>query len=791
MKIGFLTERMLLGFGADLVIHKTAKELTDSGFDVTVFCIRNDGTYQNEKYKVVEISCPMYENPLKTERNAIKALKRLNYEDIDLWIVETYPFFAASRVLKKPVIIVDHGVVSTSGFSWYKKICFSYIKFAQEHWYFPKAEKIVCISRYVRSITPKRLRAKQEIVYNGADNYPAGIDQGKLKKFKLKHGISKGDFVLLYVGRLNHEKQPYKGTKELVEIYKSLKKEHKNIKLIMAGFGSKEDYKELKKNKVIPLICAPEDTMPILFSLADVYVSASKWEGFNLPLIEAGWFGTPAVAYRIGPHKEVLRDDAGFLVESKSEFKEKIELLYRDVALKNKLAEGARKNAKRFNWKRAGERYKKIILEIAEKHRASANEYEEGLVDVIVLNFNGKRYLKNLFDSLKKQTYKKIKVTVVDNGSSDGSAQFIKQDFPWVNLIESSKNLFFCRGNNLAVSRTKGEYIFFLNNDTIIEENAIKEAVDLVERKGKRNIAAVATKMLFLKNKNLIDSVGTVLTSSGAPFNRGIGQIDIGQYDKEEEVFGACFGAVLVRRNIYEKAVGPLDNSYFGYFEDVDWCLRSKLLGYKIYFCPKAVVYHDHSGTSKKQSYDWKYYLIHRNLIRTIIKNFEPKRAVLKTLWKIIGLTRQFFNGEDATGKSTIPKIFLNTLCFLPVLLVKRRRVQKQRCVSDYECVKFQAGEMPAFDPVKYEPILNLDTAFFMFNRLDSVKRFRNKEVSEIVAKINYLRERQAVMGKLQWRSAVQGLIASMEKYLGKHYTDNLAANVLNPKRLRGGRLKN
>ncbi len=153
IKVGFLTERMLLGFGVDLVIHKTATELVEQGFDVTVFCIRSDGTYGNEKYNLVELNLPLSKNPAVTEWNAFKVLKNLNHEDIDIWIAQTYPFFIATMIMKKPVIVVDHGVISTEGLSIKKKLYFSWIKLIQNYLYFPRASKIVSISNYIKSLT--------------------------------------------------------------------------------------------------------------------------------------------------------------------------------------------------------------------------------------------------------------------------------------------------------------------------------------------------------------------------------------------------------------------------------------------------------------------------------------------------------------------------------------------------------------------------------------------------------------------------------------------------------------
>lgn len=783
--VGFITERMLRGFGVDLIIDRTAKELVSKGFEVTVFCINTDGTFKNEKYKIVQIQSSLHHNPLKTEWSAFKALKRLDIEsDIDIWIVETYPFFMATRVLSKPVIVVDPGIVSTKGMHLLRRMIFFYIKFIQNYFYFAGAARIINISEFTKSITPSILRKKQSVVYLGTDNYYIPNCK-EVDFFREKNGFSKQDFILLYVGRLNPKGQPYKGTVELVGMFKVLKKRHKNLRLIMAGFGDDADKRWLESEGIDPFISPDDRTLSFLYSIANCYVSASKWEGFNLPLVESGHFNVPCVAYLVGAHGEVVDNKSGFLVQDRQEFLSKIENIIFDDSKRLELSNGAKRNANRFLWSNIGNEYKKIILDVLSADRSSVRQlrkiknHEKGLVDVITLNYNGKEYLKPLFDSLQVQTYKNIRVTMVDNGSQDESIEYVQKNFSWVNLIKSKKNLFFSRGNNLAVSKTNGEYIFFVNNDIIVDPMAIQKMVDAMDKIGKYNIASIAPKMLSYKNKEIIDSVGVVMMSNGAPFNRGIGQIDIGQYNKVEEIFGACFGAVLVRRNIYECIVGPLDNSYFGYFEDVDWSYRSRLFGYKSYFCPEAVVYHDHSGTSRKLSYEWKYYLIQRNFLKTIIKNFQFKRMVLKAGWKVIEFLSHLRKTKSSERRRSIIKILCSTVFSLPGLLRKRFSIQAKRCVSDYECIKFSNGEHSFFDAVNYSPIFSLDMLFVMFSKLDTVNNFKDQKVSEIVARIAYLNERKTVMDMETWERQIIIFLESLEVYIGKKYVNKFIDSVV------------
>ena len=401
---------------------------------------------------------------------------------------------------------------------------------------------------------------------------------------------------------------------------------------------------------------------------------------------------------------------------------------------------------------------------------------------MIILNRNGKKYLSALFDSLRKQTYGNLRITMVDNGSSDGSPEFVRENYPQVSVIALRENLFFSRGNNRAVKETNGEYIFFLNNDTIVDSRAIEKMVKTVKDKGAQSVAAVAAKMLFAGEKKIIDSVGTVIMPNGSPFNRGIGQVDIGQYDKSEEVFGACFGAVLVRRIVYEQTAGPLDNAYFGYFEDIDWCFRARILGYKIHTCPEAVVYHDHSGTARNERYSWKYYLIQRNYLKTVIKNFEPARAMAITIWKMADLLYQTITPQQRKRIriSLALKIIGSTLVHLPSLLWQRAQIQKKRCLPDKHCFSFARGEKPAFDPVSYEPKYSLETLLLMFHKLKETAPDRLNML--LVAELEKLRRTKSELRRDEWNRRASEIIHLLENYLSQEYVSKFTKEITREK---------
>lgn len=214
----------------------------------------------------------------------------------------------------------------------------------------------------------------------------------------------------------------------------------------------------------------------------------------------------------------------------------------------------------------------------------------------------------------------------------------------------------------------------------------------------------------------------------------------------------------------------------------MDWSYRARLFGYKSYFCPNAVVYHDHSGTSRKFGYEWKYYLIHRNFLKTIIKNFQLKRVLSKGGLKVFELLNHLRKTNNNERRGSIINILAHIVYSLPGLLIKRIRIQSSRSISDYECIKFNEGEGSFFDAVNYAPILTLDTLGAMFTRLDTIREFKGCEIGEITSRIAYLNDRKMVIDPEDWEKRTISLIESLEKFIGKEYVKQFIDAVVNQK---------
>ncbi|MDP3103608.1 MAG: glycosyltransferase family 2 protein [Candidatus Methanoperedens sp.] len=239
-------------------------------------------------------------------------------------------------------------------------------------------------------------------------------------------------------------------------------------------------------------------------------------------------------------------------------------------------------------------------------------------VSIVVLNWNGKQYLQNCLSSLLRQNYPNIEIIFVDNGSTDGSVAFVREKYPYAIIIMHKKNLGFAQGVNSGITASHGKYIATINNDAEADSGWISNLMHVMGSDPR--IGSCASKMLRYYDRNIIDSAGIIVYQNGNAYDRGAQEVDRGQYDVQTEIFGACAGAALYSRKMFEE-IGPFDDKYFAYFEDVDLSFRMHLFGWKCIFVPDAIVYHIHSATSQQAS-PFKIFYIERNKLWNMWKYF-------------------------------------------------------------------------------------------------------------------------------------------------------------------------
>lgn len=245
---------------------------------------------------------------------------------------------------------------------------------------------------------------------------------------------------------------------------------------------------------------------------------------------------------------------------------------------------------------------------------------------VIVLNYNGKQFLGECLSSLKGQSYSDYRVYVVDNASTDGSAEFIKSNFPEVGVIEATENFGTAEGSNVGVRKTEGEYIILTSNDIRVDKYCIENLVKTMKEDPK--IGICTSKLLRYDpdpktGKYLIDNTGGIIDKFAFPMVLHTNEVSQENEEKVEEVFFSCGGCFIIRRELFNKISG-FDSKYFTLSDDVDLSWRVRLAGYKVAVNHSAIIYHKVSATlgplfARAQKRFWS----ERNNLRTILKNYE------------------------------------------------------------------------------------------------------------------------------------------------------------------------
>ncbi|MDH4220386.1 MAG: glycosyltransferase family 2 protein [Candidatus Aminicenantes bacterium] len=299
------------------------------------------------------------------------------------------------------------------------------------------------------------------------------------------------------------------------------------------------------------------------------------------------------------------------------------------------------------------------------------------MVSVIIPNWNGRHFLRNCLDSLRTQSYQDLEIILVDNGSTDGSAEFVKTFFPEVQILSLPYNKGFAGAVNEGILAAKGEFIALLNNDAIADDRWIEELV-----KGIYSSSAIgfcASKILRLLHRRRVDTAGDSYTRFGVARKRGWnGGKD--KFLKAELVFGACAAAALYRRSMLEE-IKLFDEDFFCLYEDVDLSFRAQLAGFKCLYVPTAIVYHQGGGTTGTYR-DFDFYYGQRNMEWVFLKNM-PLPLLIKYLPLHLGYVLLAFGDHLCRNRGGI---FLNSkldaVKGFGSMLQKRKMVQRKRKVS-------------------------------------------------------------------------------------------------------------
>jgi GT2 family glycosyltransferase len=303
----------------------------------------------------------------------------------------------------------------------------------------------------------------------------------------------------------------------------------------------------------------------------------------------------------------------------------------------------------------------------------------QGRISVVIPNWNGLRFLDECLSTLAAQTHPDVETIVVDNASADGSATHVRGHYPGVRVVELASNRGFTGACNAGIGAATGAIVALLNNDTAVDPGwaaAVQRAFD-----GHPEIGIVASRMMLYSDRDRFHTAGDLFTVDGQALNRGVWELDRGQYDQPEEVFSACGGSSAYRRALLDE-VGVLDDDFFFLLEDMDLAWRAQLLGWRALYTPDAIVYHHLSATGGGKTAS---YYDGRNSIWLLVKNYPA--ALWRKYWRAI-LRRQLADAADALrawrGEAARARLrgMVAALPDLPLMLAKRRTIQASRRVS-------------------------------------------------------------------------------------------------------------
>ncbi len=326
------------------------------------------------------------------------------------------------------------------------------------------------------------------------------------------------------------------------------------------------------------------------------------------------------------------------------------------------------------------------------------------LISVIVLNYNGKHFLKDCFDSLLVSTYPQVELLMVDNASTDDSIAFVESSYPQVRVLNSGGNIGYSAGNNLGIREARGKYVLLLNNDIEVTPGWLEPIIEEFESDEK--IAAVQPKIRHMIERDAFEyagAAGGMIDIFGFPFMRGrvfyTIEKDRGQYDTDIDLFWTSGAAMAIRKSVLEEA-GYLDDDFVHHMEEIDLCWRILIQGYRLRIRTDSVIYHYAGGTIKAASFK-KEYWNHRNSVFMMMKNYSSHRLayllVMRWLLDMLVVAKSAVV-LDIRKIAAILQAHGWIFTHLGTILRKRHTIQRQRQVDDNKLDRFMYQRSVAID---------------------------------------------------------------------------------------------
>ena len=284
--------------------------------------------------------------------------------------------------------------------------------------------------------------------------------------------------------------------------------------------------------------------------------------------------------------------------------------------------------------------------------------------------------LATALDSLAAQTFRDFRIVVVDDASSDGTPESVRERWPEVQLIAHPRNLGVTAALNTGLRTSSSEFVMLLNNDMDLEPHCLEELIRAL--RAHPEAGSAAGKLLSYHDRGVLDGAGDTFHWAGIGWRRGHGERDVGQYETPQPIFGACAGAAVYRRSAVE-VVGPMDESFFAFCEDVDWSFRAQLCGYACRYVPSAVGYHIGSATLGKGESDFTRYHLWRNGLWLVLKDYPLPLLVLELPRVTLHQLNVAVVALRDRKLGLLLRVWRDVVRGLPATLRKRTAVQRAR----------------------------------------------------------------------------------------------------------------
>lgn len=305
----------------------------------------------------------------------------------------------------------------------------------------------------------------------------------------------------------------------------------------------------------------------------------------------------------------------------------------------------------------------------------------EAFVSIIIVNYNGGKDIIDCIESINKTVNNRYEIILIDNNSTDNSQKICKQKFPSILLIQNERNLGLS-ARNIGLKKAKGNFIVFLDSDTIVKDNWLSTLIDCYRKNGN---GLYQPKLLEKDRPEIIDNCGNMINIFGLAYSRGKGEKDIGRYEKFQTISYTAGSCSFFSTQTMKK-IGMIDEVFFAYHDDVDYGWRAKLIGIPSYYEPKAIVYHKGSKTLKWSKK--KFFLLERNRIICVFTLYSIGTLLrIFPLLILVDIGIFIFFLKKGMGYTKL-KANLSILKLIPKITERRKKILHGRTSSDKEVIK-------------------------------------------------------------------------------------------------------